>query len=140
MERVYWHESEDNLLRELWPDRSLSREDIGKRFNPPKTKNAIIGRARRIGLERLKTGPGPQSVRVRTVSGISPRVRQPPPEPPAEPLRVSFMEVGYGQCRAIVDTDERNLAVFCGLHTVWGSRLSYCATHMRGYTYPPRRR
>lgn len=146
--RVYWHEDEDALLRELWPDKSLTREEIGKRYNPPKTKNAIIGRAGRIGLERMKSRSGPQSQRTRTVSGVfKPRsVYTPLPEPEvlAEPLRIPIMEIREAelrsQCRAIVDTDEQNLAIFCGLKVPYGQNLSYCRQHLKLYTYPCRRR
>src|SRR5215207_10989777 len=48
-----WTDAEVDTLRELWG--SLSASKIGARIS--RTKNAVIGRARRIGLPKIQQNP-----------------------------------------------------------------------------------
>lgn len=136
---MIWNEEDDKALAELWKDKSIPAAEIGERLDPPRTKNSVIGRAHRLGLHdgdgARKQGP---------VTGIPRPPRVPPPPrlkpKPWEPLRIPYWEAVRGQCRAEAGKGEDGLPLVCGLPVPRASRLSYCAYHLRAYTYPPRRR
>jgi len=96
------------------------------------TRNAVIGKAKRLGCERLKSVGRPRSVRVHRALGDAKRVRfkQPPQfqwqaaPPPIEPLHVPYND--NHQCAAIVSGDGEP-ATCCGHDRMAGS--SYCGAH-----------
>lgn len=137
-----WHEEEDRLLTELWRDESIPAATIGERLS--RSKNSIVGRAHRLGLPMRKTGPYAGRPRRLKRMDSKPIVVSPPavPEPskPWEPIGIPLLEAEAYHCRAIVGKDERGLALFCGHYTPLAGRLSFCAYHLKRYTYPPRQR
>lgn len=55
---MIWNEETIGTLRRLWSD-GLSTSEIGRRLHV--SKNAIVGKARRLGLDSLKSHFGPRS-------------------------------------------------------------------------------
>lgn len=113
------------------------------------TRNAVIGRARRLGLDKLKpTGvkrePGSQK-RVKRVNGEK-KIRTAPvrefesPPMPVAPLNIPFIDLEERHhCREIVGTGDYGLSLSCGHPQIEAS--SYCEFHHRlNYTRPEPRK
>lgn len=70
--RHLWTAEEDALLTKLWAD-DVSSRDIGKALNM--TKNAVIGRAHRLGFPKKGNGGGSHAPKTGRVRSILPRIR-----------------------------------------------------------------
>lgn len=141
-----WNDEADSLLRELWLT-TMSTREIGKKVG--RSKNAVIGRARRLDLPVRKSA-APRSAKnvVRAPSGRFklPRFQKiplPPPAPIVAPsgAGVPLLEVKEYQCRAIIGSsmDARGLAVFCGEAVKpkpGRGHYSFCPYHCSLYYQP----
>jgi hypothetical protein len=117
-----WTEERSDYLKENWGHSTASA--IAAKLNI--SRNAVIGRARRMGLEAKKSGP------VTGVKRSQPRpvIIRPPAPPPREPfswpeipsLNIPLLELEDGQCRFPCDEG------FCGHPIVYNS---YCGQHAR---------
>lgn len=143
-QRQRWPAERDNLLRELW-EQGLSARLCGIELGC--TRNAVIGRAHRLGLpSRKPTGPngGRQPRKRKHVlrRTISPHqfiweIGEPPIEKVHEPLGppVPFIETKLHHCRWIVG-GEGIETLCCGVQHVEG--YPYCRTHCRlAYRFSP---
>ena len=159
----YWSSDSDDMIRKLWADISVPAQEIGSSLSPPRTKNAVIGRARRLNLpaRRVKGGRPTnrmnftkESVRRRkSVNGIffanpvNPDQLPLPIEMPIaphnwSPIGVPLLEATGLHCRAVIasSADSRGLAIFCGHPIVWGQPFSFCEYHLGRYIRPRRKR
>ncbi len=100
------------------------------------TRNAVIGRSRRLGLEKLSRSPTgrPKQVRPSKVR-VAPTVCLPPPMPVA-PLNIPFLDLGQRHCREIVGSAGIGQSLSCG-HPI--ARESYCRWHYQKNYFRPRR-
>lgn len=105
--------------------------DIAKALGDVFTRNAIIGKARRLGLSadfRLQPYRQRTGKLVKKEAKLKPRVRKPMEEIRIKRLRkpVSIVELESWHCREIV---QDNPVRYCGKQKADGS--SYCAEHHR---------
>lgn len=155
-----WAEQHSQALRE-YLERGLSFSEIADainaRFNTAYTRNAAIGRARRMGFSGAKqsasavlpkTPPQPSlarlnKLRARLVAGFRPR-----PEVLQRaaalrlrcvgivPRHLSLLELEDGDCRYPYGGDEEGEEItFCGHPRREGS--SYCTSHFHLTSAPP---
>lgn len=129
-----WTTENDEKLKELWPQ-SMSTARMGEILGT--TKNAVIGRAHRLGLARKKTA-SPGRPKVNKVGKIVHILSLPPKPPPEGTEGIPLMELAYHHCRAIIgaSNDPRGLATYCGQRKFGGT--SWCEYHLGLYTYPYR--
>lgn len=81
-----WKEEEDVLLTRLWNVEKLSAGQITKEIK--RTRNAIIGRASRLGLDMRHKGGSKKGTR-KAVKAFTPVYKRPPspPRPPRDPKK-----------------------------------------------------
>jgi len=124
--RPAWSPAMIEKLRELWPG-DLSATLIAEQLRV--TKNAVIGKAHRLGLQaRAKGGPRitkPRKYKLRRF--VMPKLKSEPIEPPPAPALPSSNPVDMaglkgGMCRYVLDS-----GLFCGDK----AEKSYCAVHAR---------
>jgi len=112
--------------------RTMLAADIAKHFDGLFTRNAVIGRARRLGLQsdhRMRPARrGPRRILTTTKPKVSPRGKQ---EAKVEEVKlkilrgpVTFMQLENWHCREIVKDKP---IMYCGHHKADGS--SYCLEH-----------
>ncbi len=103
------------------------------------TRNAVIGRSHRLGLEKLTRSPTgrPKAERVYRPSKVrvAPVVCLPPPMP-IEPLNIPFIDLGPHHCRQIVGSEGIGQSLSCG-HPI--AKESYCRWHYSINYFRPRR-
>ncbi len=136
-----WTPAGDDQLRALWAE-GLSTAKIGERVG--RSKNAVVGRAHRIGLARpspLKRRGPPRVPRAKPLAGAAKRVTLAPlanaaPVPaPATVAPIAVPRLGVvvalpvrrGACQFIAGEPAGARTLFCGAATVPGR--SYCADH-----------
>jgi GcrA cell cycle regulator len=152
MEPMNWApEHSDALRRHLAENLSFSEavKAINLKFDTGYTRNAAIGRARRMGLagpDRPKPAsdaiPVTESPSEPRAAGLVPSARHwqkqitPDSNPPKlrcaaiDPRRLSLTELEFGDCRYPYGGDEEGETItFCGHPRRPGS--SYCAPHFR---------
>lgn len=156
MNKPTWTKEEDALLTKLWGDGKLSAPEIGRKVG--RNKNAVIGRAHRLGLGRKKSGgskpgrkakksipiPKPKSPKRPGKAFVFKHSTEADRKPPryVAPTQkwlgsgVHLLDTTYGQCRAILGSsdDARGLAICCGKPIKAGTNLSFCDDHYAEYT------
>ena len=141
MEKFVWTEKAIATLRRLHAE-DLSFAKIADEIGGGVTRNAVIGKAKRLGLpdRRLKETSGKRQPRKMRPKPRRPGMVRPPivkvtplpspsPEPPdCDPI--SLMAAGFGQCRFPVrDFKGADEPFFCGAPSDVGH--SYCAWHRK---------
>ena len=134
-----WTDTEDKILIENRPNMSAAKlaDLIGC------TRNAVIGRSHRLGLEKLTSSPVTVLGRPRSVNGER-KVRKPPPfhvvetALPVTPLNIPFIELAPHHCREIVGYGDFNLSLSCGHPVIEGK--SWCIWHASMNYEKPRAR
>lgn len=136
---IGWDAERDARLKKLWDD-GLSTSDIARQLGGT-TKNAVIGRAHRIGCEkRHRPGDGIQTGGImpsrRSMDQRVKRVKNSKPLKLAKPLhgtpdlvepiggRKSILEVGAGECRwpapgstfRCCSHQQREGSIYCDYH------------------------
>src|SRR5215468_5098605 len=143
-----WTNEEVETLKMSW-FKGESATVIGALLK--KTRNAIIGKVHRLSLERdvgyekrkpKKKATIPWVPKVPIVPFLPPVIDRPPEPPPSPESHVSVLDVGAGQCRAIIEPSDgpAGLAVMCGAPVLPG--YVWCQYHKDRfvYTFPPARR
>ena len=147
-----WSEEQDSILREMWPEHYAI--DVATRLGV--TRNSVIGRARRIGLQG-KRGEGwgngviatkerraanaerrkqRELVKVQSPHSYRPRIPYAAlPEIVADPLLLSIMDLKTEHCRW--PYGEAGSIQYCGHQAL--NMQSYCGAHYRMSYQPPRR-
>lgn len=145
-----WTDEHVEQLRSMWEKNSASQ--LAKHFGDGCTKNAVIGKAHRLGLLRKKE-------QVQTKKAAEPKSKKTPVVKPKKMGVVMNMKVdtcaialaykgpsrdGYPSgslheiredgCRYIIDTPADDLAQYCGAKQ---EQKSYCLTHYRRLWYTP---
>ncbi len=139
MASVWDDEAKTEQLKKLYAE-GLSSSQIAAEMHCGLSRNAVIGRIHRLGLERRgKTAGMRKSTKVK-----SPRIRSNPlvdrwgpkraplpyvcmPAAEIAPLYLTIMDLTPTSCRYPYTKDERH--TFCGHTRIPGS--SYCAPHFK---------
>lgn len=139
---VTWTEAEIAILEKEWPTGASAREIAW--LLPGKSRNAVIGKAHRLGLHKKETeivitvtqkkSKAPRKRKRGAVvpqEGIMKKLNAPIRIPDHKPLTnrppISIMELGKNTCRAIVGHAPNGLAVYCGDQTF--ADKSFCEGH-----------
>jgi hypothetical protein len=119
------------LMRHDGKSASIISEILSKNHNRKVTRNAVIGKSKRLGLPRLKpnaptehkwrgrNGPRPKRIQLTRF-----RRELVAPQPYTGSLDIPFLDIGPNQCREIVGV---GVALCCGQPQTAAS--SYCAHH-----------
>lgn len=121
-----WTDERVAELRRLWPF-GYRAGQIATMLGDGLTKNAVIGKRRRIGLPD------------RPCDTHQPRIPRSPPRAVSKPLptaaiielppkRIPLLSAGYGECRYPLWNDDDPLFHVCGLPS---GAESYCEHHAR---------
>lgn len=152
-----WNEESIEILKTLWEEDDLSAKEIGQEIKM--SKNAVIGKAHRLGLSRKTHAPRPRERGERTRTkvvrnGNVIRTIQPKIIPLAPPtgLGIHIVDLEHEHCRAIVGTGHDGLARYCGSERRHATdyrgyskvgtddqplfRGSFCDFHARAYFQP----
>jgi GcrA cell cycle regulator len=135
-----WSDQLKTELTTLWDADRLSAAEIATEMGNGLTRNAVIGKARRMGLKekRAKSREGSKHHDIKLPRPLkAKKFREPVPAPmPIEPLNIGYLELETHHCREIVCSGDNGLPVSCGHPTVAG--YSYCAWH-KSINYHPQR-
>jgi hypothetical protein len=153
---MFWAYEDIELLKTLWEEDKLSTAEIGHELKM--SKNAVIGKAHRLGLTRKSNAPRahgqpkPRGPRVRTaprvqVNGFIMRTLPPKAVPLASPSGdgIHITDLEQHHCRAITGTGADGLARYCGETKRYADsfspgesiyRGSFCEFHARAYYQP----
>lgn len=154
---VSWNEKEINLLKELWSQK-MTTQEIADEIGNGKTKNSIIGKARRLDLPNktqrksrvvmcaphiLEKGRANKVPFVFRKAAPSNRLPPSPIEAPksvTEGAGIGMMQLKWNSCRGIVGYRDGQLsaAVYCGEKSKPGK--SFCPYHASIFLVPPRPR
>ena len=119
-----WPASRNDELRALWA-RGFTASQCADQLGDGVTRNGVIGRVRRMNLERRghhsppRAKPLPQAPLPRPVTAEVPRPRS---------YAIPLLELEPGDCRWPVN-DGRPVYLFCAYRAIDGS--SYCQRHAR---------
>lgn len=142
-----WTPDKVQLLTELWLKGEVAAE-IARQIGGV-TRNAVIGKARRIGLPESPRSRKSASERKRQRIALTGEIRLPRRNSPRVPRvlssnpesitivsdgPISLLEAKDRHCRSVVGHNG-TVAMFCGGQVVEGS--SWCPAHLRLY-YQPR--
>ena len=146
MIRTDWNDERDKIISDNWG--LLRTAKIAALLGV--SRNAVIGRASRLGLKRLPPTPGGRPPnpnkppRVKRIRGEH-KIRKPPtrefasPPIPVAPLFIPFIDLAPHHCREVVGTGDYNLSLSCGHPRIEAS--SYCEFHHQlNYTTPAPRK
>ncbi len=98
------------------------------------SRNAVIGRSHRLGLERLARAPAAtkevraykRSVARKSLVRVAPTVARLPPPMPVEPLNIPLIDLNSSHCREIVGSEGIGQSLSCG-HPI--AKGSFCRWH-----------
>ena len=140
-----WTDERIELLRKLWSE-GLSASQIATRIGGGITRNAVIGKVHRLGLEgRMRTGSGaPQpdadgGIGLRRAdASVVPVEPAPVAEPESDPAtaKVTLLHLTEQTCKWPIGDPGTPSFHFCGRRAELG--LPYCAAHAR-IAYQPAR-
>jgi len=113
---VEWNDYRISELKRMWAE-GFSCSQIAKALGGT-TRNAVIGKAHRLGLEHRATPSRQLRVKIRT---------RPLPVQAVVPGSVGLTDLQYGSCRYPMGDPKEKGFGFCGCPRIEGS--SYCPTH-----------
>jgi GcrA cell cycle regulator len=123
--REQWTPELDDMVRAKWG--KLFAREIGLELG--RSKNAVIGRAKRLGLPEVwrQAAPKPQIIRRIKRRRWQEKLHEPPaPESVTEPLNIGIFDLEPSQCRFPCD-GQGYKTLFCGHPAAKG--LPYCPGH-----------
>ncbi len=135
-----WNPETEELLKRLWSE-GQSAQKISDQI-PGSTRNGVIGKKHRLGLENHKQAPplNPVHIRAKRERVMTTKPTQAPlhaPEPPSGP-GVPFLKANSTTCRSVegyeVDENGHTLALFCS--NPKSVESSFCPFHMGIYYRP----
>ena len=126
-----WTEKRIETLKKLWLE-GLSASQIAAKLGEGVTRNAVIGKAHRLGLA---SRPSP----VKTESAAKPKPKPARPAPVEKPARVTLLNLTERMCKWPIGHPGDAEFHFCGRKSLPGQ--PYCAHHaaMAYQTPAPRR-
>jgi GcrA cell cycle regulator len=138
MRSSYWDAERIATLRKLWGE-GVSASQIALRLGGDVTRNAVVGKANRMGFLQRKPQPiyrVPRPIKMVRKARPTPRSwtlgSEPlPPTDPDERGRIAVADLEPHHCRYIPGDDR----LFCGADRAAG--LPYCAAHARRCYSPP---
>src|SRR5262245_14680333 len=150
-----WSEAKVEELRELWAS-GISAGEIAKQLGCGISRNAVIGKAHRLKLERRveRQATAPRQYPTQRRKRVTPRLVLPdwpprppkPPAPPPEPPRprphlLTLFELRSDSCRWPIELDDPKTyweptTHFCGARALENS--PYCDMHDRKAYHKPR--
>jgi GcrA cell cycle regulator len=148
-----WKDDVVAMLTELWADKELSAAHIANqlshKFDVVITRNALLGKAHRLGLPSRREACPSKQRRVPSLrKPVSPRKRIVEPKLTADAIvdanipfeqRKTVLELTSKTCRWPVGEPSEPGFFFCGADPVEG--CVYCAAHKaRAYQNPPARK
>lgn len=116
--RLGWSEERISELKRMWAE-GWSASQIAHKLGGT-TRNAIIGKVHRLGLDGRQTPSRPLKVRIKS---------RPLPVQPIVPGSVSLADLQSWSCRFPCGDPREAGFGFCGCVRIEGS--SYCADHAR---------
>jgi len=143
-----WPPEELDALRTLWEGEGLSAAEISRRLFSQsgilRTRSAICGKVRRIGLSRRASSRQEAALYARSTkrkpkgrrtsrttpinkATIKHRVVEEAP-PPVDPLNIPLDLIQWGVCRAVSDTSTWGRPLYCG-HPTTHETDSFCPAH-----------
>jgi GcrA cell cycle regulator len=148
-----WTAEEKSILIEHW-DSNKSAQEISNMLGT-KSRNAVIGKAHRLGLaSRKKASPPrnptkvpkvandntePKMAKIRTIKAKPPTKLSAEVPLPTGQHPITIMELTSNTCRAIVGRGSNGLATYCGEEVFPGK--VWCPGHCVLYfNHEPRRR
>lgn len=155
-----WTEGQLELLRVLWDGKGFSASEIARQifadFGVHRSRSAICGKVRRIGLTRrcnsrvdaahyavrsTKIKKGRRTSRTTPVNKATVKHKSPSRytfEEPIAPLNTPLASLEWGMCRAVSDASTWGQPLYCG-HAC-GETESYCAAHKARFFQPEKPR
>lgn len=136
-----WTDKRVSLLKRLWK-KGLSASHIADELGEGATRNAIIGKAHRLGLSSrpspVKGKPAPK--KAKKAPAVAKKAKPTPkPEVPAEPEKITILNLTDRTCKWPLGHPGEDDFHFCGETSVAGE--PYCAHHCAlAYQAPQPRR
>lgn len=137
--QIEWSADHEQTLRELWSTHTASI--LGGILG--KSKNAVIGKAARMGLTKGSSSSRPVHSRSRPARVRPPRVaalKPPVPEPvvyvPPVDGGLHILELRHHHCREVIGHGSDQLARYCGA-TRKSTATGFCEYH-HSINYTPR--
>lgn len=130
-----WSKEDTATLKTMWTEKHPARaiaDALGK------SRNAIIGKARRLKLEARRSvrprGSYKAVQKLTAATNLRPFLSRPALTQPSPTEGVSILDARHDQCKAVIGTSDgpHGLAVMCGKPTVWGT--SWCEYHLAKHT------
>jgi GcrA cell cycle regulator len=148
-----WTAERVDVLRAMWADKSTSASMIARELGGGVTRSAVIGKARRLGLQsklntdhvRLPRQPRRNRNHGVSIPGSSPGTRRrvrsmlrggqrgeelpvAVAPPPVAPMNLGLLALGlrFDQCREVTGRGHDGLATYCGHRA---ERGPFCAYH-----------
>lgn len=115
-----WSDDRIELLKQLW-EKGLSASQIAEELGQGVTRNAVIGKAHRLGL---KSRPSP--VKADVPKKAAPQ-QKPKPKPAAKPQRVTLLDLSDKICKWPHGHPGEEDFHFCGKSVQPG--FPYCPEH-----------
>jgi len=128
-----WTDERIELLRNLWSE-GHSASQIVEKLGEGATRNAVIGKAHRLGLSSRPSPVKTDSKKAKTAPA-----RKKPPKAPVVPDRITLLDLRERMCKWPIGHPGEVDFHFCGKKSVPGQ--PYCAMHAgMAYQAPAPRR
>jgi GcrA cell cycle regulator len=116
-----WTEERIALLKGLW-DKGLSASQIAGELGEGVTRNAVIGKAHRMGLSSR-----PSPVKGEAGTAAAPQVKRAPAPPKKEQVKVTLLDLTERMCKWPIGHPGEPDFQFCGKPSL--PTFPYCADH-----------
>ncbi len=146
-----WNEERIQVLTELW-EQGFTAKQIAERLGGVISRNAVIGKATRLGIKQPPRHLSPKAPRnrprkkvlvpathrqainwgVTTVRSTNKQTATQDVAP--KPRCIDIMELNGDTCRAVVGRNTKGLATYCGDRVMIGK--SFCPGHCAQYYQP----